>query len=142
MEQHNALEAALGGPARTLTVAGRALTLTPLRVGELPAFITAVAPLLTALSAHAGRDTEALWSLAVHQPEALLNATCLAARVERAWLDERELDEAITLAAACVEVNADFFVHRLAPAIKTAGTRLIGLMSSPASPRPGTSPPP
>jgi hypothetical protein len=92
---------------------GEALTLSPLTIGELPAFARAVQPLAGALAA-----PEPDWlGLIASQGEQLLAALALAVRRERAFIDALPADEAIALAAAALEVNADFFVRRILPAI-------------------------
>ena len=51
------------------------------------------------------------------------------------------LDEAVTLAAAVFEVNADFFVRQVAPSIAQVGERLAPILSAGTMPSPGSSPP-
>jgi len=124
----------------TLDVGGESLEITPIRVGEVPALIKAVRPFAGQLSAEA----DWLVLLAEHG-ESLLGALAVAARRERAWVERLSLDDAVRLAAALFEVNADFFVQRLAPAVQHAAARVNGRLSgatpSTASSAPGTASP-
>ena len=71
----------------------------------------------------------------------MLELLALATRRDRAWIEGLALDEAVTLAAAVSEVNADFFVRRVAPSIAQAGERLALSLSAGTMPSPGSSPP-
>ncbi|TCS71981.1 hypothetical protein EDC61_107119 [Sulfuritortus calidifontis] len=121
---------------RVVTVAGTALELTPIRLGELPRLLAAVRPLAADLSA------EPDWfDLLARHGEAVLELLAITTRRERAWVNDLSLEEAVTLAAAVFEVNADFFVRRVAPAIQGAAQRLAPILSAGTMPSPGSSPP-
>lgn len=121
----------------TVTAGGREVAVTPIKVRELPAFAAAVEPLLQAVSS--GADVSALL---MRDAESLIKAVAIGARLERAFVDDLELDELLTLAAAVLEVNADFFVRRVAPALNLAveriGARMAGSMLSSGSSPTGT----
>lgn len=121
---------------QVVTVAGTALELTPIRLGELPRILAAVRPIAADLS------TEPDWlDLLGRHGEAVLELLALATRRDRAWIEGLALDEAVTLAAAVFEVNADFFVRRVAPSIAQVGERLAPILSAGTMPSPGSSPP-
>lgn len=102
-----------------LVIADEALELTPLKVGELPAFTRAIRPFAERLG------TEPDWlSLLAEHGEAVLAALAIASRRPRVWIDGLDLDEAIRLAEALLEVNADFFVRRVSPQIARAAASL------------------
>lgn len=104
---------------KVVTVAGTTVELTPIRLGELPRLLAVVRPLAADLSA------EPDWfDLLARHGEAVLDLLALTTRRERAWVNDLSLDAAVTLAAAVFEVNADFFVGQLAPAIQGAAQRL------------------
>ena len=110
-----------------LNIAGESIEITPLRLGEFPAMLKAVKPFAEQLDA----DPDWLFLLAEHG-EALLDALTVACRRPREWVDELALDDALELAASVFEVNADFFVQRVAPNVtnmaERIGRRLDGLM--------------
>lgn len=120
---------------QVVTVAGTALELTPIRLGELPRILAAVRPIAADLSA----EPDWLALLARHG-EAVLELLALATRRDRAWIEGLALDEAVTLAAAVFEVNADFFVRQVAPSIAQVGERLAPILSAGTMPSPGSSP--
>ncbi|MFN3297759.1 DUF6631 family protein [Caldimonas sp.] len=104
---------------KVVAVAGTTVELTPIRLGELPRLLAVVRPIASDLSA----EPDWLDLLARHG-EAMLDLLALTTRRDRAWVNDLALDEAVTLAAAVFEVNADFFVGQLAPAIQGAAQRL------------------
>lgn len=121
---------------RVVTVAGVAVELTPIRLGELPRILAVVHPMVADLSA----EPDWLTLFATHG-EAVLDLLALATRRERAWVNDLSLDDAVRLAAAVFEVNADFFVRRVAPSIAQAATRLAPMLSHGTTPSPDSSPP-
>lgn len=117
--------------AQVLELAGQRLTISPLVVGELPAMLKAVRPFAEQLTG------EPDWlALLCDHGDALLAALALASRQPRDWVDGLALDDAITLAARVFEVNADFFVRRVAPKVgdlaQSLNGRLAGSTPSPA----------
>ena len=91
-----------------LVVKGEPLAILPLKVGQMPAFLRAVSPMLQQLSTS---DIDWLGLLGEHG-EALLSAIAIAVGKPRAWVDDLAADEAIVLAAKVIEVNADFLPSR------------------------------
>ena len=108
------------------------LELTPVRLGELPRLLALVRPLADVLSVEP--DWLALFG---QHGEALLELLTLTTRRERAWINDLPLDDAVQLAAAVFEVNADFFVGRVVPGIQRSATQLAPLIR-----RLGTTPSP
>jgi len=106
------LYSALPPVPETLTIAGEVLDISPLKVGELPRFARAVQPFADKLSA------QPQWmSLLADDGDALIAALAIASRRPPQWVAELALDEAITLAQAVFEANADFFIRRVMPLI-------------------------
>ncbi len=100
-------------------IAGERIDLTPLKVGEVPAFARAVQPIAASLSA----SPDWLALLADHG-EAVIEAIAIASRRPRDWLASLDLDEAVRLAESVFEVNADFFIRRLLPSVTQAAARI------------------
>lgn len=109
-----------------LELAGRAFTVRPVTVGVLPKFLAAALPLASELVAGD------LYGALATNAEALIEATALGAGVERAWLDAQAPDVLAELAGAVLEVNADFFVRRVLPAITRIGETVTGLAAAQA----------
>lgn len=126
-------------PPRSVSVGGQRIDVTPIRVRELAAFAAAMRPLAQALA----DGVELPWLLAEHTG-ALIATVAVGARVETAWIEGLGLDELLDLAEAVIEVNADFFVHRLAPRLTQSAARIsatltaAGSSSTPASATPGS----
>ncbi|MBK8321636.1 MAG: hypothetical protein IPL06_02625 [Betaproteobacteria bacterium] len=94
-----------------ITVAGETLTLKPLKVGSLPAFLRAISPVMQSLTAPS-IDWLALFG---ERGDDLLSAIAIAVGKPREWVDDLAADEAILLAAKVIEVNADFFTQTVIP---------------------------
>lgn len=115
---------------KSLTVAGVGLTVEPVRLGALPAFVRAVQPFAQALSAGV---VDPVQLLADHG-ERVAQALQVATGQPRSWIDALALDDAVELAVAVVEVNAGFLRSRLLPAIEAAGGRLHSVLPIPSMP--------
>ncbi|BCO30110.1 hypothetical protein TspCOW1_02130 [Thiohalobacter sp. COW1] len=130
----NDLETLLPQPT-VLEIDGARLEITPLRLGELPAMLKAVRPFAGQLV------EEPDWlSLLAEQGEDLLEALCIACRRSREWVDALALDDALKLAAAVFEVNADFFVQKVVPNVTELAAR-IGQRLDGSTPPTGSSAP-
>ncbi len=97
--------------ATTLSVAGETLAIKPLKVGQMPAFLRAISPVM-----HQITSTDIDWlALFGERGEDLLSAISIAVGKPRSWVDDLAADEAILLAAKVIEVNADFFTRQVIP---------------------------
>ena len=100
--------------AKECKVGGETLSILPLKVGKLPAFLRAITPALRYIA-----QNEIDWlALFAEEGEALLNAVAIAVGRDRAWVDELTPDEVIVLASTVVEVNSDFFTRTVLPRLK------------------------
>lgn len=110
--------AALPPVPHTVLLAGESLDISPLRVGELPVFARTVLPITSKLSA------EPDWlRLMSEDGEAVILALAVACRKPPQWVAGLALDEAMRLAQAVFESNADFFIHRVLPQITHASQK-------------------
>ena len=103
----------------TLVIGGERLELTPLKVGDVPAFARAIQLAAASLSA----SPDWLELMALHG-EAVVEAVAIASRRPPEWVRDLELDDAVRLAEAVFEVNADFFIQRVLPSLTDAATRV------------------
>lgn len=110
----------------SIEIAGERIDLTPLKVGEVPAFARAVQPIAASLSA--SPDWLALLS---EHGEAVIAAIAIATRRPVDWVAGLDLDEAVRLAEAVFGVNADFFIRRLLPSVTQAAARIGQTLESP-----------
>lgn len=102
-----------------VTLSGTSLELTPIRLGELPRLLAVVRPLAEEITS----DPDWMALLARHG-DAVLDLLAITTRRERAWINDLQLADAVQLAATVFEVNADFFVAHVVPAIQGAAQRL------------------
>ena len=106
-----------------LPLAGETLELTPIRLGELPRFLAVVHPVAEALVG----EPDWIALLACHG-ETVLELLAISTRRDRAWINALSLDEAVRIAAAVFEVNADFFVHHVVPSIQQSAQRIAPIL--------------
>lgn len=105
-----------------ILIGGESLEITPLKVGELPAFARAVRP----LAAKLGPNPDWLRLLS-EEGESVIAAVAIACRRPPNWVAALALDEAIRLLEAVFEANADFFIHRVVPQIMRVSQTLANL---------------
>ena len=110
----------------SLTLDGRGLTVTPVRLGQLPAFVRAVEPFAKQL---ASGPFDLLELLADHGQQ-VVRALEVATSQPREWIESLAIDDAVRLAAAVLEVNADFFVQRVLPSITDAAQKLGAVLTT------------
>ena len=122
----NDMFAALPPVPLSIEIAGERIDLTPLKVGEVPAFARAVQPIAVGLSA----SPDWLALLAEHG-EVVIAAIAIATRRPVVWVAGLDLDEAVRLAEAVFGVNADFFIRRLLPSVTQAAARIGQALESP-----------
>ena len=101
-----------------LVIDGEPLAIKPLKVGQMPAFLRAITPVMQQIGGD-GIDWLALFG---ERGDDLLTAVSIAVGKPRAWVDTLDADQAILLAAKVLEVNADFFTRTVMP-------RLDGLIA-------------
>ena len=109
--------------AISIVIADETIELTPIKMGELPAFSRAVQP----IAAHLSASPDWLALIAEHG-DTLIDALVIATRRPREWIAALELDDTIRLASTAFEVNADFFIRRLLPSITEAAARIEARM--------------
>jgi hypothetical protein len=97
-----------------VVIAGEALTIRPLKVGQLPAFLRTIAPVMRQIT---GGEIDWL-ALFGERGNDLLSAVAIAIDKPRAWIDDLTADEALVLAAKVIEINADFFTRTVMPQVE------------------------
>lgn len=116
--------------ALVLTVNGETLAIKPLKVGQMPAFLRTISPVMQHLS-----RTEIDWlTLFGERGDDLLSAIAIAVGKPRQWVDDLAADEAILLAAKVIEVNADFFTRTVMPKLDGLFTQAKSLAAVPPTP--------
>ncbi|OED39004.1 hypothetical protein AB833_17340 [Chromatiales bacterium (ex Bugula neritina AB1)] len=118
---------AFGTPPTSLELAEETLEIAPIRVGDIPKLLTAIQPFSEQLLA----EQIDWFAIVTHHGERLLQAMAIAARKPLQWVEALALDDAIQLATALFEVNADFFIQRVMPALRQAATRINAQITGP-----------
>jgi len=101
---------------------GRDVEISPLKVGQMPAFTRAIKPIAGSLTqAVSGGGIDAALIIEIMaQGEHLVEAISIATGVPTTELNETTPDELVALASSALKVNGDFFKGRLTPAILAA----------------------
>jgi hypothetical protein len=98
---------------------GEQITISPIRMGKLQAFTIAVEPVAQDFIDAINGEGNLLKTIKLHGGD-LIDAVHIATGVPKEKLNDAMPDDFIKLAAAVVEVNADFFARRLLPAVRGA----------------------
>jgi hypothetical protein len=115
---------------RNVTIAGQSLTVKPLTIGQLPRFVRAIRPAWPQLAGHGEEESAPDWlTLVAEHGEALIEAAAVATGMESKEIEALAPDEFVVLCGAIFEVNIDFFVRRLGPAIERASDRMVAAMA-------------
>lgn len=117
---------------RRIDVAGRIVEIPKIKARQFPKVVNLSAQLMPLVLANQ-------WVLAVSERyDACRDLIAVITGLDAAWIDDLEADHFIRLLMAVTEVNADFFMQRLGPAIRDAATLVKkitdGAMSLPSSP--------
>lgn len=128
----------------SVVVGDKEITVRPVKVGQLPAFLRAVQPIIASLAASSASSPPGgqgsgdqladgaldlqlseldLLSLFTEHADNLLEAVAIVSGQPREFLDELELDQAAQLAMAAWRVNQDFFARRVLPHLGSQLTR-------------------
>lgn len=94
-----------------ISLAGEIVAIKPLKIGQMPAFLRAITPVMQQLGGN-GIDWLALFG---EHGDDLLTAVSIAIGKPRTWVDALDADEAILVATKVIEVNADFFTRTVMP---------------------------
>jgi hypothetical protein len=132
---------------RTINVGGEAVEVWPIRVRQLARVLPAIEALNQVVSpskekaqvpeqegltdsADAGKQKQAWLALLLQtqHAETVIELICAAIEKPREWADPLDLAELFEVAGAVIEVNADFFIHRLGPAINAITARILSLV--------------
>lgn len=113
--EHNNELAVLTPTGVLVTAGGETIAITPIKVKELNAFLTAIQPVLGDLI----KQEIDVMALVIKSPEAVIKATAIGCRKPVDWINELNIDELAKLALAVIEVNTDFFVQKILPAVQT-----------------------
>lgn len=102
---------------RTVIIGQDQITVTPIRIGKLQAFTQAIKPIAADVLDAMEGSGDLLTTIELHG-DRMIEAVQVATGIERGKLDEMLPDDFVRLTSAVVEVNADFFIKRLLPAMK------------------------
>ena len=116
-----------------LSLAGDVVAIKPLKIGQMPAFLRAITPVMQQLGSN-GIDWLALFG---EHGDDLLTAVSIAIGKPRAWVDALDADEAILVAAKVIEVNADFFTRTVMPRLNE---QMSGLFEQASTATAGSTP--
>ncbi|MGH8597167.1 MAG: hypothetical protein ACREXT_10965 [Gammaproteobacteria bacterium] len=112
------LEALFPAP-RTIEVVGVVLQVRELTIAQLPTFVRALAPVMSALTDESGIEIVTVMN---HIKE-LTDAVEIATGAERAWIDGLPASALLKMIEGVLEANADFFGVALRSFMTNMATR-------------------
>lgn len=129
--EHSNELAVLTPPVIEVVVGGEVITVTPIKVRELMAFAQAVSPILKMLN-EADQDWAGLnvSTLLMNHTEAVIRTVAIGIRRDIEFINDLGIDELVKLSNAVIEVNVDFFIQRVLPAIRQGFGRIASMAES------------
>jgi hypothetical protein len=125
---------ALAPGSTVVRAAGRDLAVSPLKLRQIGPVARLLRQVIADPMFQAGADSEIgsdqLLALFTDHDEDIISALAIMADVDRAWVAELNLDDALQLLLVCIQVNRDFFTQRL------GGLSLAGVQAPGAGPTP------
>lgn len=109
-------------------IGGKHIAIAPLKVRQIPPFMRAIGPAAGLLF-----SGDLAGALGAHGEE-LIHAVAVATDQPADWLGDLDADEFLRLVGDVVEVNADFFAHRVTPALEATVGKLMSALTHGATP--------
>jgi hypothetical protein len=97
-----------------------------IKVGQLPKVLECTYQLMPAFEGKGGFDPKVLF---LRHTDDVLELVALCIKKPRAWVDELEIPDGVNLFTAVLEVNLDFFVQTVLPALMDATAAISGAIS-------------
>lgn len=125
-------------PAKTeIEIRGETIHIPHVKVGMLPAVIQATSPFLPIFTKAPGGKAAVkkvnFLNLVMDHTTDVVDLVSVVLGREKDWVNDLDLDELITIVAAIVEVNLDFFIQRVLPSVSRVTAQLGGSVAATAS---------
>lgn len=115
-----------------VTIKGETLVVKPFKFAQLPKVFKYVQPIIELLNKSQGLSRPALIAAVIAEYGDNVNEIIkLTTGKDQAWIEELESDEGVQVLGAVLEVNFDFFIKKVMPAITKGVVKVvpIGLTS-------------
>lgn len=103
---------------KTITVAGEQITIVPFKVGQLSKVFAAFSPIIQTITSN--KDVPPV-QLAINLMEAngehFIKILAISCDKPIKWAEQLNVDDAVVLFSAVLEVNKDFFIRKVLPTI-------------------------
>ena len=133
MDKKDTLDAALPPVPTTLRIGDVVIELIPIRLGEIPALMKLLRPLLAQALPQAAHPVPDWGALFAEHSDAMLKILSTLSRQPIEWVRALDLDEGLRLAEALFAANVDFFVRRVMPQIQRITQHLAQMTSNASS---------
>lgn len=120
---------------KRLEIRGLTIEVGPLKIKQIPVMLNAFAAFSGKAATEQGVQRSDWLGLFADHSDKIVEAIAVATGQKSEWVNDLYPDEAILLAEAIWEVNQDFFVNRVLPALTRAlgGAPQLPLSSHPAT---------
>lgn len=108
-------------------VGDETIIVTPIRVKELTAFTKAVAPILETIKEVELENLMII--LLMNHTETIIRAVAIGIRRDMDFVNKLDIDDLVALGNAVLEVNIDFFILRVLPALKQGRLHLMDMIA-------------
>lgn len=104
---------------KIITVGEKEFTIKPFKLGQLPSVFKCLEPisakLFSAISDQSINDPATIVNLVAVGGEHIMELIKIGTSETREWVEDLDLDQAVDLFTTIIEVNADFFIHKVLP---------------------------
>lgn len=125
---------------RTLTIKGEDVPIGFIKVGKLTAVIEAIKPFAYLLP-KAGDNPAAqpidFTSLVLNHTDDVIHLASLLTGKPKSWVEDLDVAELVDIFSAIVEINLDFFIHRVLPSVSKGMGQLANAFYSMAAAKQG-----
>jgi len=112
-------EDVISPPESTVNVQGREIVLTPIKVKALPKVVRALRPIMSGLPEEI--TAADMMDLYLENSDAVTEAIAAMACMTVDEVEDLQIDDAVSLLTACVEINRDFFTQTLPGMLNQVG---------------------
>lgn len=104
---------------KTIVIGDKEFTIKPFKLGQLPSVFKCIEPisvkLFSAINDQSINSPAVIVDLISVGGEHIIDLIKISTNETRLWVEELDLDQAVDVFTVILEVNADFFIHKVLP---------------------------
>lgn len=113
---------------KEVTVQNTTIVIKPFKFGELSKVFKVIDPIIDPLFTALNTSTnqiQLISKIIVDSSESVMDLISISTKQPRDWIDSLEMDEGLQLFTTILEVNSDFFVHKVLPLLNSSLAKVV-----------------